>query len=92
MNKLLREVPTIESWISDASSEFVQVSLHQDFIKSALQKLRASVDTWLLEPQEFCDAIIKRCKSFIIDVHMFSVCLNPYLPCLSQFCTLPFLC
>ena len=63
MNKLLREVPTIESWISDASSEFVQVSLHQDFIKSALQKLRASVDTWLLEPQEFCDAIIKRCKS-----------------------------
>ena len=62
MNKLLREVPTIESWISDASSEFVQVSLHQDFIKLALEKLRASVNTWLLEPQEFCDAIVKRCK------------------------------
>ncbi len=57
MNKLLREVPTIESWISDGSSEFVQVSLHKDFIRSALTTLKRSVDGWLKEPKEFCDGI-----------------------------------
>ena len=67
MNKLLREVPTIESWVSDsASSEFVQVSLHKDFIKSALEKLRVSVNNWLEEPQDFCNAIVKR-FDFLID-------------------------
>ena len=66
MNKLLREVPTIESWISDGSSEFVQVSLHRDFIQSALEKLKVSVNKWLLEPQEFCDGIVKR-FDFLID-------------------------
>ena len=60
MNKLLREVPTIESWISDSSSEFVQVSLHKDFITSALEKLKVSINKWLVEPQEFCNDIIKR--------------------------------
>ena len=66
MNKLLREVPTIESWISDASSEFVQVSLHKDFIKSALEKLKVSINKWLVEPQDFCNDIIKR-FDFLID-------------------------
>ena len=66
MNKLLREVPTIESWISDGSSEFVQVSLHRDFIQSALKKLKVSINKWLLEPQEFCNGIIKR-FDFLID-------------------------
>lgn len=66
MNKLLREVPTIESWISDSSSEFVQVSLHKDFITSALEKLKVSINKWLVEPQEFCNDIIKR-FDFLID-------------------------
>ena len=66
MNKLLREVPTIESWISDSTSEFVQVSLHKDFITSALQKLKASLKKWLVEPQEFCNDIVKR-FDFLID-------------------------
>lgn len=66
MNKLLREVPTIESWISDGSSEFVQVSLHKDFITSALEKLKESINVWLLEPQDFCDEIIRK-FDFLID-------------------------
>ena len=57
MNKLLREVPTMESWLNEGSSEFVQVSLHKDFIQSALVKLRKSIEHWLNEPKEFCDAI-----------------------------------
>jgi hypothetical protein len=59
MNKLLREVPTIESWITDGSSDFVQVSLHKDFIRSALEKLKKSISQWLKEPQDFCDEIGK---------------------------------
>ena len=39
MNKLLREVPSMESWISGGTSEFLQVSLHQDFIKNALDQV-----------------------------------------------------
>ena len=57
MNKLLREVPTMESWISGGSSEFVQVSLHQDFINTALDDLKVSVDNWLKEPIECCQNI-----------------------------------
>ena len=57
MNKLLREVPTMESWVSGGSSEFVQVSLHQDFIKGALDGLKISVDNWLKEPIECCQNI-----------------------------------
>ena len=60
MNKLLREVPTMESWISGGSSEFVQVSLHQDFIKAALDDLKVSVDNWLKEPIECCQNIGKK--------------------------------
>jgi hypothetical protein len=59
MNKLLREVPTMESWLSDGSSEFVQVTLHKDFIQSALVNLRKSIEQWLNEPKEFCEAIGK---------------------------------
>ena len=59
MNKLLREVPSMESWISGGSSEFVQVSLHKDFIKTALDKLKVSVDNWLKEPIQFCEDIGK---------------------------------
>jgi hypothetical protein len=57
MNKLLREVPTMESWLNEGSSEFVQVTLHKDFIQLALVKLRKSIEHWLNEPKEFCDAI-----------------------------------
>ena len=59
MNKLLREVPTMESWVSDGGSEFVQVSLHQDFIKAALDNLRLSVNNWLQEPIHYCESIGK---------------------------------
>ena len=59
MNKLLREVPSMESWISGGTSEFVQVSLHQDFIQTALDELRISVDNWLQEPIKCCEAIGK---------------------------------
>ena len=58
MNKLLREVPSMESWISGGTSEFLQVSLHQDFIKTALDQLKVSVDKWLEEPIEFCETNI----------------------------------
>ena len=47
----------MESWISGGSSEFVQVSLHQDFIKAALDDLKVSVDNWLKEPIECCQNI-----------------------------------
>jgi hypothetical protein len=30
MNKLLREVPTIQSWITGASNQFVQVTLNKE--------------------------------------------------------------
>ena len=58
MNKLLREVPSMESWISGGTSEFLQVSLHQDFIKTALDRLKVSVDKWLQEPIVFCETNI----------------------------------
>ena len=57
MNKLLREVPTMESWLNEGSSDFVQVTLHRDFIQSALVNLRKSIEHWLDEPKAFCDAI-----------------------------------
>ena len=47
----------MESWISGGSSEFVQVSLHQDFINTALDDLKVSVDNWLKEPIECCQNI-----------------------------------
>ena len=58
MNKLLREVPSMESWISGGTSEFLQGSLHQDFIKTALDRLKVSVDKWLQEPIVFCETNI----------------------------------
>ena len=67
MNKLLREVPTMESWISGGTSEFVQVSLHQDFIKAALDDLKRSVDNWLKEPIEFCQNIGSSRRDLKID-------------------------
>ena len=57
MNKLLREVPTMESWLNEGSSDFVQVTLHRDFIQAALVNLRKSIEHWLDEPKQFCDAI-----------------------------------
>ena len=48
----------MESWISGGTSEFLQVSLHQDFIKTALDQLKVSVDKWLEEPIEFCETNI----------------------------------
>lgn len=53
----------MESWVSGGSSEFVQVSLHQDFIKSALCDLRKSVNQWLEEPIQFCNGIGKICHN-----------------------------
>jgi dynein heavy chain len=33
MNKLLREVPTIQSWLTGSSNNFVPVTLNKDFIR-----------------------------------------------------------
>ena len=33
MNKLLREVPTIQSWLSGASNQFVPVTLNKETIQ-----------------------------------------------------------
>ncbi len=58
MNKLLREVPTMESWVSEsATSSFVQVTLDQDFIDSKIRMLNAYIQQWLLEPLEFSNQI-----------------------------------
>lgn len=57
MNKLLREVPTMESWISDSSSSFVQVTLDQDFVDAQLNRLTSYIEGWLQEPTMFSNEI-----------------------------------
>ena len=50
MNKLLREVPTMESWVCSSSSTFVQVTLDKDFILGQLTRLSELINGWLNEP------------------------------------------
>ena len=59
MNKLLREVPSMESWIAGSNNSFVPVTLGKDFIADHLSLLRSYIEQWLEEPRTFADAISK---------------------------------
>lgn len=60
MNKLLREVPTMESVVSESSAHsFVQVTLDQEFIANNLSSLKSQLKTWLEEPIKYADALSK---------------------------------
>ena len=60
MNKLLREVPTIQSWLGGSSNTFVPVTLNKDFIKKALADMKKAIVDWLKEPQSYCQSILDR--------------------------------
>ena len=60
MNKLLREVPTMESWVCNSSSSFVQVTLDNDFILAQLTRLNGFIDRWLNEPIIYSKKIGKK--------------------------------
>ena len=62
MNKLLREVPTMESVITDSNNvnSFVQVTLDQDFIAKQKKILSAYIEKWLEEPKTFARSISKK--------------------------------
>lgn len=66
MNKLLREVPTIQSWLGGSSNTFVPVTLNKDFIKKALADMKKAIVDWLKEPQAYCQSILDR-FDFLID-------------------------
>ena len=66
MNKLLREVPTIQSYLTGSSNHFVPVTLNKDFIKKALADMKVAIAEWLAEPQAYCQSIIDR-FDFLID-------------------------
>ncbi|CAB4066117.1 DNAH [Lepeophtheirus salmonis] len=51
MNKLLREVPTIDSWYSEGASQFVQVGLNDDFISEEVKSLKNAINNWMKEPE-----------------------------------------
>ena len=61
MNKLLREVPTMESWACNSSSNFVPVTLDEDFIFAQLRRLKEFIDGWLREPFLYSKDIGKKC-------------------------------
>ena len=66
MNKLLREVPTIQSWLGGSSNQFVPVTLNKDFIKKALADMKVAIVDWLKEPQTYCQSILDK-FDFLID-------------------------
>ena len=66
MNKLLREVPTIQSWLGGSSNQFVPVTLNKDFIKKALADMKLAITEWLQEPQAYCQNILDK-FDFLID-------------------------
>ena len=66
MNKLLREVPTIQSWLGGSSNTFVPVTLNKDFIKKALADMKLAIVDWLKEPQTYCQSILDK-FDFLID-------------------------
>ena len=61
MNKLLREVPTIESYMSDASAEhsFVQVNLDQEFLQMQMARLHGLLRDRLEEPLKYSEELCK---------------------------------
>ncbi len=59
MNKLLREVPTVESWLPDAEHSFVQVNLDKEFIDVQMRRLQTYLNQWLGEPLEYSNALSK---------------------------------
>ena len=63
MNKLLREVPTMESWACNSSSNYVPVTLDEDFILAQLRRLNKFIDGWLREPSLYSKDIGKECIS-----------------------------
>jgi hypothetical protein len=63
MNKLLREVPTMESWVSESSASFVQVTLDKDFIQAQLTKLNGHIGSWLQEPLKYSNGIGNKNKT-----------------------------
>ena len=66
MNKLLREVPTIQSWLGGSSNNFVPVTLNKDFIRKALADMKIAIEDWLKEPQAYCQSILDK-FDFLID-------------------------
>lgn len=59
MNKLLREVPTVESFVAGTSggsgSAFVPVAVDKAFIAKELVQLHDHLNVWLQEPIQFAD-------------------------------------
>ena len=66
MAKLLREVPTIQSWLTGSSNNFVPVTLNKDFIRAALADMKVAIEDWLKEPQSYCQGILDK-FDFLID-------------------------
>lgn len=57
MNKLLREVPSMESWIEGANTTFVPVTLDTHFVRRHLDQLKEFIEKWLQEPMDFANEI-----------------------------------
>ena len=67
MNKLLREVPTVESWIlgSGISNSFLNVTLDEDFITNQINILNTYLDMWLVELSEFSQKMGKDLNIYV---------------------------
>ena len=61
MKKLLREVPTMESWLfSTGKSAFIQVALDQEYVNQQMDSLRKYTSSLLIAPKAHADKIGKK--------------------------------
>lgn len=66
INKLLREVPSMESWITGANNSFIPVTLDEEFVAANLATLKTYIEQWLDEPLKYAQTIRQK-FNFLID-------------------------